>query len=111
MDHPASNRAGDLDDADLARLVLARALVAVQYGEADEVERALVDHLGPKDLPDDEVTEYGPTLLARTRLWLGDLQGARKICEQTVRSARHAEPAAGRADRRARPGLRASKVC
>ena len=81
----ASNRAGDLGDADLARLVLARALVAVQYGEAAEVERAVVDHLGPKDLPDDEVTEYGPTLLARTRLWLGDLQGARRICEQTVR--------------------------
>ena len=81
----ASNRAGDLGDADLARLVLARALVAVQYGEAAEVEQALVDHLGPKDLPDDEVAEYGPTLLARTRLWLGDLQGARKICEQTVR--------------------------
>ncbi len=80
----ASNRAGDLDDADRARLVLARALVAVQYGEADEVERALADHLGPKDLPDDEVAEYGPTLLARTRLWLGDLQGARKVCEQTV---------------------------
>ena len=80
----ASNRAGDLDDADRARLVLARALVAVQYGEAAEVERALADHLGPKDLPDDEVAQYGPTLLAWTRLWLGDLQGARKMCEQTV---------------------------
>ncbi len=81
----ASNLSGDLDDADRARLVLARALVAVQYGEADEVERALADHLGPKDLLDDEVARYGPTLLARTRLWLGDLQGARKMCEQNVR--------------------------
>ena len=62
----ASNRAGELDDADRARLVRrARALVAVQYGEAAEVERALADHLGPKDLPDDEVAQYGPTLLAR----------------------------------------------
>ena len=81
----ANNRAADLGDVDLARLVLARALVAFQQGEAAEVERALVDHLGPKDLPGDEVAEYGPLLLARTRLWLGDLQGARKICEQTVR--------------------------
>ena len=80
----ANNRAGDFDDADRARLVIARALVGVQYGEADEVERALSDYLGPKDLPDDEVAQYGPTLLARTRLWLGDLNGAREICEQTL---------------------------
>ena len=80
----ANNRAGDLDDADRARLVIARALVATQYGEADEVERALSDYLGPKDLPDDEVAQYGPTLLARTRLWRGDLNGAREICEQTL---------------------------
>ena len=36
------------------------------------------------DLPDDEVAQYGPILLARTRLWLGDLNGAREICEQTL---------------------------
>ena len=58
--------------------------MGVQYGEADEVERALSDYLAPKDLPDDEVAQYGPTLLARTRLWLGDLNGAREICEQTL---------------------------
>ena len=80
----ANDRAGDFNDADRARLVLARALVGVQYGEADETERALSDYLGPKDLPDDEVAQYGPTLLARTRLWLGDLDGAREICEQTL---------------------------
>ena len=56
----------------------------MQYGEADEVERALSDYAGPKDLPDDEVAQYGPILLARTRLWLGDLNGAREICEQTL---------------------------
>ncbi len=80
----ANNRAGDFDDADRARLVIARALVAVQYGEADEVERALSEYAGPTDLPDDEVTQFGPILLARTRLWLGDLNGAREICEQTL---------------------------
>ena len=80
----ANSRAGDFNDVDRARLVIARALVAVQYGEADEVERALSDYLGPKDLPSDEVAQYGPTLLARTRLWLGDLKGAREICEQTL---------------------------
>ena len=80
----ANNRAGDFDDADRARLVIARALVGAQYGEADEVERALSDYPGPKDLPDDEVAQYGPTLVARTRLWLGDLNGAREICEQTL---------------------------
>ena len=40
----ANNRAGDFNDADRARLVIARALVGVQYGEADEVERALSDY-------------------------------------------------------------------
>ena len=80
----ANNRAGDFDDADRARLVIARALVGVQYGEADEVERALSDYAGPKDMPEDEVAQYGPILLARTRLWLGDLDGAREICEQTL---------------------------
>ena len=80
----ASNRAGDLDDADRARLVLARALVGAQYGEADEVERALSDYGGPTDLTDDEVAQYGPILVARTRLWLGDLNGAREQCEHNL---------------------------
>ncbi len=61
----------------------------MQYGEADEVERALSDYAGPKDFPDDEVAQYGPTLLARTRLWLGDLNGAREICEQTSLHSPH----------------------
>ena len=60
----ANNRAGDFDDADRARLVIARALVGVQYGEAAEVERALADYSGPKDMPEDEVAQYGPILLA-----------------------------------------------
>ena len=80
----ANNRAGDFDDAERARLVIARALVGVQYGEAAEVERALADYSGPKDMPEDEVAQYGPILLARTRLWLGDLNRAREICEQTL---------------------------
>ena len=80
----ANNRAGDFDDADRARLVIARALVAVQYGEAEEVERALSEYSGPTDVPDDEVAQFGPILLARTRLWLGDLDGARETCEQTL---------------------------
>ena len=77
----ANSRAVDFDDADLGRLVIARALVGTQLGEADEAERALSGHLGLQQLPDDEVALYGPTVLARTRLWLGDLDGARKICE------------------------------
>ena len=80
----AQERAGDLDDGDRARLVLARALVAVQYGEADEVERALSDYADPNDRHDDEVAQYGPILLARTRLWRDDLHGAREICEQNL---------------------------
>ena len=80
----ANNRADEFDDEDRARLVIARALVAAQYGNADEVQRALSDYSGPKDLPADEVAQYGPTLLARTRLWSGDLKGAREICEQTL---------------------------
>ncbi len=80
----ANDRVGDFDDADRARLVLARALVAVQYGEAAEVERALADYAEPQDLPDDEVARYGPILVARTRLWLGDLNGARDVCEETL---------------------------
>ena len=80
----ANNRVGDFNNADRARLVIAQALVAVQCGEAGEAERALSDYAGPADEPDDEVAQYGPTLLARTRLWLGDLNGARAICEQTL---------------------------
>ena len=80
----ANSRADDFNDADRARLVLARGLVAAQYGEADQVEQALSDYAAPKDFPDDEVAQYGPTLLARTRLWIGDLNGAREICEQTL---------------------------
>ena len=60
------------------------ALVGAQYGEADEVERALSDYAGPTDLPDDEVAQYGPILVARTRLWLGDLNGAREQCEHNL---------------------------
>jgi LuxR family maltose regulon positive regulatory protein len=80
----ATDRAGDFDDADRARLVLARALVGAQYGAADDVEQELSAYPAPKDLPDDEVAQYGPTLVARTRLWLGDLTGAREICEQNL---------------------------
>ena len=80
----ASNRAGEFDDVDRARFVIARALVGVQYGEADEVERLLSDYAGSNDFPDDEVAQYGPIIAARTRLWLGDLSGARQVCERTL---------------------------
>ena len=70
----------------------ARALVAVQYGEAAEVEQALVDHLGPKDLPDDEVAEYGPTLLARapafgSAIFKAHARSASKTCVSAPRQA------------------------
>ena len=44
----------------------------------------LSDHLATTDLPDDEVAQYAPVLLARARLWRGDLDGAREICERTL---------------------------
>ena len=80
----ATQHAGDLSDADRARLVIAQGLVGVQYGEAVDVERALSDHAGSQHLPDDEAVRYGPILAARARLWLGDLDGARAACEQTL---------------------------
>ena len=80
----ATKHAGDLSDTDRARLVVAQGLVGVQYGDAVEVERALSDHAVSQHLPDDEAVQYGPVLAARTRLWLGDLDGARATCEQTL---------------------------
>ncbi len=80
----ATKRAGDLTEADRARLVIAQGLVGVQYGEAVDVEQALSDYARLEHRPDDEVVQYGPVLTARTRLWLGDLDHARDICEQTL---------------------------
>ena len=80
----ATEHADDLSDDDRARLVIAQGLVGVQYGEAVDVERALSDHAASQHLPDDEAVRYGPILAARARLWLGDLDGARAACEQTL---------------------------
>ncbi len=82
--HRASNRVSDLSDTDRARLVIAQGLVGVQYGEAADVERALSNYPESRDLPDDEVFRYGPILAARSRLWLGDIDRAREICEQAL---------------------------
>ena len=76
--------AGDLSDTDRARLVIAQGLVGVQYGDAVDVQRALSDYAGSQHLPDNEAVRYGPVLAARARLWLGDLDGARAVCEQTL---------------------------
>ena len=80
----ASNCIGDLSDADRARLVIAQGLVGVQYGDAAGVERALSEYPGSRERLDDEVVRYGPILAARTRLWLGDIDGAREKCEQAL---------------------------
>jgi LuxR family transcriptional regulator, maltose regulon positive regulatory protein len=96
----ANKHAPDLSDAGRARLAVAQALVALQYGEAVDIERAFSDYRGPKDLPDEELPDSVPSLLARSRLWLGDLPGAREICEQSLvllddRSAQHLAMASG----------------
>ena len=62
----------------------------MQYGEAVDVERALSDYASTEHLPDDEAVQYGPVLAARTRLWLGDLDGARATCERSL--VPHAAP-------------------
>jgi LuxR family transcriptional regulator, maltose regulon positive regulatory protein len=80
----ASKRAADLSDAQRARLAVAQALLALQYGEAVDIERAFSDYRRPRDLPDEELVDFVPGILARGRLWLGDLKGARQLCEQSV---------------------------
>jgi LuxR family maltose regulon positive regulatory protein len=78
----AGKRAADLSDAQRARLAVAQALLALQYGEAVDIERAFSGYRRPKDLPDQEIADFVPGILARGRLWLGDLKGARQLCEQ-----------------------------
>jgi LuxR family transcriptional regulator, maltose regulon positive regulatory protein len=80
----AGKRAADLSDAQRARLAVAQALLALQYGEAVDIERALSGYRRPRDLPDQELADFVPGILARARLWLGDLKGARQLCEQDV---------------------------
>lgn len=77
----ASRHAAELRDVDRARLALARALVALQYGQAVEIEQAFSDYPRPADFPDEELAEFVPGLVARGRLWLGDGKGARQLCE------------------------------
>jgi LuxR family transcriptional regulator, maltose regulon positive regulatory protein len=72
----AGKRAADLSDAQRARLAVAQALLALQYGEAVDIERALSGYRRPRDLPDQELADFVPGILARARLWLGDLKGA-----------------------------------
>jgi LuxR family transcriptional regulator, maltose regulon positive regulatory protein len=80
----ASKRAADLSDAQRARLAVAQGLLALQYGESVDIERAFSGYHRPKDLPDQEIADFVPGILARGRLWLGDLKGARQLCEQDV---------------------------
>ena len=73
-----------LDDVGRFRFALAQAIVALQEGDAVELDRALSDYRIPRDVPDEELVAGVPSLLARSRLWLGDVQGARDICVQTL---------------------------
>ena len=73
-----------LTDAGRARLAVAQALVAQQYGDALGIERAFSGYPGPKDLPDAELAYCVPGFLARARLWLGDVPGARQVCEEST---------------------------
>jgi LuxR family maltose regulon positive regulatory protein len=78
----ASKHAADLSDAQRARLAVAQAMLALQYGEAVDIERAFSGYRRPEDFPDQEIADVVPGILARGRLWLGDLKGARELCEQ-----------------------------
>jgi LuxR family transcriptional regulator, maltose regulon positive regulatory protein len=88
----ASEHATDLGDAGRARLAVAQALVGLRNGEPQDIERALSPYCRAGDLPDEARFGSVESMLARGRLWLGDLQGARKIFEQTLRTAE--EPSA-----------------
>jgi len=78
----AGRHAADLSDVQRARLAVAQALLGLQYGEPVDIERAFSDYRRPKDLPDEELVDFVPGILARSRLWLGDVKGARQLCEQ-----------------------------
>jgi len=83
----ADRHAAVHSDADRARLAFAQALVALQYGEALDIERAFSRYRGPEGLPDEELIDLVPSLLARSRLWLGDVKGAREVCERSLDSS------------------------
>jgi len=83
----ADRHAEVLSDAGRARLAVARAMVAQHYGEALGIERAFSPYHGPEGLPDEELRDLIPSLLARSRLWLGDTKGAREGCEQSLGSS------------------------
>jgi LuxR family transcriptional regulator, maltose regulon positive regulatory protein len=80
----ANRHASHLTDAGRARLAVAQALLAQQYGEALGIGRAFSGYPDPKDLPDKELAYCVPGFLARSRLWLGDIKGARQVCEESV---------------------------
>jgi len=83
----ANRHAAVLSDVGRARLAFAQALVALQHGEALDIERAFSPHRGPGGLPDEELIDFVPSLLARSRLWLGDVKGAREVCERSLGSS------------------------
>jgi LuxR family maltose regulon positive regulatory protein len=83
----AGRHAAVLSDAGRARLAVAQAMVAQHYGEALDIERIFSPYQGPESLPDDELRDLIPSLLARSRLWLGDVKGARELCEQSLGSS------------------------
>jgi LuxR family transcriptional regulator, maltose regulon positive regulatory protein len=82
----ANRHAADLNDVGRARLAVAHALVALQRGEAVDIERALSPYQGPEGVRDKELIDLIPSLLARSRLWLDDVKGARQVCEQSLGS-------------------------
>ena len=78
----ARKHATALSEAARARLSVAQALVALQYGEAGDIERALSACPRATNLSDESLVCSVPSLQVRSRLWLGDVQGAREICEE-----------------------------
>ena len=61
----ANRHASHLTDVGRARLAVAQALLAQQYGDALGIERAFSGYPGPKDLPDAELAYCVPGFLAR----------------------------------------------
>ena len=83
----AGRHAAVLSDAGRARLAVAQAMVAQHNGEALEIERIFSPYQGSEGLPDEELRDLVPSLLARSRLWLGDVKAAREVCEQSLGSS------------------------
>ena len=82
----ADRHEAELGETDRARLAVARAIVALRVGDADGIEAAFGAYATPADIPDPELAGNAASLLARSRLWLGEITAARRAFEGSLRS-------------------------